>query len=429
MKPNLKTFCPLPWVHLSTRSDGVGRLCCKTDESPLRDDKGQLAFWKGAINLSSYFNSEDYKKIRLQMLNGERPAKCASCFDQEDHGGHSYRKLSLHKYQNRKLIDFMIENTNPDGSIDRPRFLYLDMPLGNKCNLKCRMCNPGFSYILGKDWEKMGKPFDKGSVKKILKDKWYSSPGFFRLIRAALPFAQEFSTTGGEPLLVKEHISILEMIVEEGHADHIQLKYNTNQTIIPDRIVELWKRFKQVKVICSVEAFGKLNDYIRYPSNWRKLEKNMYYLDNLAFYNPHIEIYIHTTLQVYNVPKIPELLNWLQKANFKALFRFPDFELVWSPEWLYPGVYPQNFRNEIADNILKSLDQHEDFFLNYNDSHYDHSHHEMKVLRECAEMIRQNSSQKKHFETFIKETKAHDALRNQSVTHVLPELKPFFSDY
>ena len=429
MKPNLKTFCPLPWMHLSARSDGLGRLCCKAHEFPLKNDKGQLVSWKHSHGIHSYFNSEEYKKIRLQMLRGEQPSHCVSCFEQESHGGHSQRQAALNEYgTHKRIIDSLIKNTNSDGSIDHPQFLYLDMTLGNKCNLKCRMCHPWSSYIIGQDWKKMGKSFGEEEVKRILQDKWYSSPGFFIFFRSVLPFTREINTTGGEPFLIKEHFTILKMIVEEGHADHISLRYNTNYTVVPDELVRLWKSFRKVTVNCSVEAFGELNDYIRYPSKWNQLEKNMYYLDDLAVQNPHINILIHTTLQAYNILRIPEFLYWLRQVDFKAVYRFPGLDLVQSPAWLHPGVYPQKLRCEIADKVLASVDRHENFFLNYNgDSYHEHSSERIQILREFTEMIRRDSSQEKHFETFVKETKAHDALRNQSVTQVLPELEPFFS--
>ena len=41
-------------------------------------------------------------------------------------------------------------------------------------------------------------------------------------------------------------------------------------------------------------------------------------------------------------------------------------------------------------------------------------------------MIRNDSSQEKHLNQFIEETKKHDELRKQSVLDVLPELTPFF---
>ena len=173
----------------------------------------------------------------------------------------------------------------------------------------------------------MGRVYDEKGVKKVLEDKWYASSNTFQMIREALPHVQAIFTTGGEPMLIEEHLRILEMIIEEGHAHHILLRYNSNQTVIPEAIVKLWKHFQKVAFNCSIEAFGALNNYIRYPSKWEKLEKNIYFLDQLSYKNKNIEIYIHSTLQAYNVIKIPELLSYLRHAHFKNLCRFPLFHL------------------------------------------------------------------------------------------------------
>ena len=147
----LKTFCPLPWNHISVRPDGVGRVCCEGLEV-LKNDQGQRVRWKNTKNLHSYLNTEDYKKIRKQMLNGERPSHCIHCFNQEDHGVRSIRLQFIDQYQSK--IEEMINSTNKDGSVDDPKITYIDMALGNKCNLKCRMCSPWVSYLY---WERLEK--------------------------------------------------------------------------------------------------------------------------------------------------------------------------------------------------------------------------------------------------------------------------------
>ena len=359
------------------------------------------------------------------MLNGERPSHCVHCFNQEDHGVKSVRMQYIDNYQSD--IEEMIESTNKDGSIDNPKVTYIDMSIGNKCNLKCRMCSPGVSYIIGKDWQKMGRVYDEANARRILEDKWYASSNTFHLLKEALPYIRIIFTAGGEPMLIKEHLKILEMIIEEGHAHHILLRYNSNQTVIPKEIVELWKHFQKVVFNCSIEAYGSANDYIRYPSKWENLEKNIYFLDNLSYEYKHIEVYIHTTLQAYNIVKIPELLNYLRCADFKSITRFPFFIWVKEPEWLSPSLFPKKMRYKITDRILESLNEQEDFFLNYNKLHSDWSRERIKILKEFCEMIKKDNSQEKHFDHFIKETKAHDSLRKQSVLDVFPELKEYFA--
>ena len=423
MNKNLKSFCPLPWNHISANSSGSGRVCCESLET-LKNDQNKSMLWKEQKNLYSYFNSSNHKKIRLQMLKGERPKHCFHCFHQEDHGVKSQRLQFIDDYQSG--IKEVIRNTNEDGSIDHPKINYIDMALGNKCNLKCRMCNPWASYIIGKDWEKMDSSYNNTNAKIMLEDKWYSSDNTMQMLETALPHTHTILTTGGEPMLVKEHLHFLKIIIEKGYSNRIVLKYNSNQTVIPKKIVELWKYFQRITSNCSIEASGALNDYIRYPSKWEKLEKNIYFLDDLSYKRKNIDIYIHTTLQAYNVIKIPELLSYLRYAKFKNIYRFPLFIWVKTPKWLSPVLFSKKMRCEIADKIQESLKEHEQFFLNYNHLHKAWTQTRIQILKEFCEMIKNDSSQEKHLNQFIEETKKHDKLRKQSVLNVLPELKTFF---
>ena len=107
-------------------------------------------------------------------------------------------------------------------------------------------------------WKRLGEN-GPGSMMRLVieecwRDRWYASSNTLQMIREALPHVRAIFTTGGEPMLIKEHLKILEMIIEEGHADHILLRYNSNQTVIPKKIVELWKHFQTVVFNCSVEG-------------------------------------------------------------------------------------------------------------------------------------------------------------------------------
>lgn len=429
----LKTFCPLPWMHISINSNGRGRVC-SVSHKHLRNASMQPISYKQFTNISDYFNSKDYKKIRRQMLSYKRSSHCNYCFYQEDRGAKSIRAKLLYKYQSD--IRHLINHTNKDGSIDCPRILYIDMDVGNKCNLKCRMCSPSNSYSIGKDWLLMNKSFNEHDANSALNDKWYVSSHFVDLMKTILHSVKDIYIKGGEPMLIKEHFKILKIIIEEGHANHICLKYNSNQTVLAKRILTLWKHFRKIEFNCSLEGFGDLNDYIRYPSKWKNQEKNIYCLDEISRQYKNINIFIHSTFQAYNVLRIPDLLLFLRLSHFKNIFRFPYFIWVKSPEWMSPMIYPYFFRNRIADKILEQLSHHEDFFLNYRkglqneELHRKWSHERIQHLKDFCRIMKHESSNqeyKKHFKKFIKETKIYDSLRNQSITNVLPELTRFFS--
>ena len=85
-----KTFCALPWMHLSTRPDGNMRVCCTANASSVgaTNDKkhgGQVGVLKtesgkpanlNNSNLMEAWNNDYMKNVRLQMLNGDKPPAC-----------------------------------------------------------------------------------------------------------------------------------------------------------------------------------------------------------------------------------------------------------------------------------------------------------------------------------------------------------------
>ena len=60
----------------------------------------------------------------------------------------------------------------------------------------------------------MGRIYDEAQAKKILKDKWYFSSNALQMLKETLPHVQTIFTTGGEPMLIKEHFKFLEMIID-----------------------------------------------------------------------------------------------------------------------------------------------------------------------------------------------------------------------
>ena len=139
-----KTFCILPWMHLATNASGNLRVCCnstpgknfitKEDGTPYKLNKDDL---------KEAWDSEVYQTIRKQMLDGERPEMCQRCFREEDAGVRSARQAWNHKWQEDK-----------EYTLDAPFDVkYVDLRLGNLCNLKCRMCNPYASNQWVKEWD------------------------------------------------------------------------------------------------------------------------------------------------------------------------------------------------------------------------------------------------------------------------------------
>jgi hypothetical protein len=145
---------------------------------------------------------------------------------------------------------------------------------------------------------------------------WYENPDFWKEMYAQIPNLKQVYFAGGEPLLIKEHKLFLEEIIRQGYADKILVRYNTNGLLVNDEIIELWKKFKKVKVGFSIDAVGDRNYYIRYPSDWATIERNLHKLDNTP---DNIQVSIATAIQILNIKHLPELAKWKIQQNFKKV--------------------------------------------------------------------------------------------------------------
>ena len=114
----------------------------------------------------------------------------------------------------------------------------------------------------------------------------------------------------------RQHKWFLEEIIRQGYADSILVRYNTNGLLIDEEIIGLWSKFKKVKIGFSIDAVGDRNWYIRYPSDWSTIQKNLHRLDNTP---DNIHVSIATAIQILNIKNLPELAKWKVKQNFKKV--------------------------------------------------------------------------------------------------------------
>ncbi|MFS4459337.1 twitch domain-containing radical SAM protein [Bdellovibrio sp. HCB2-146] len=328
MKKSL--ICPLPWLSLAVRNDGVHRVCCHANVSEgrgvLRDSQNQVQR-ADEQPIAEVRNSESLKEIRRQMLKGEWPAACGRCHREESLGLRSKRiyaseflDLPFQKYQ---------DGTAQDGSIPISEWPIedLDLRFGNKCNLKCRMCGPSDSNAWYGDFEALqGRAFQpEGNF------SWYQDERFWEQLFQQTEKLQHIYLVGGEPLLIKQHFSFLRRLADTGRASQVTLEYNSNLTVLPDEVLEIWRSFKEVKVGVSVDGYGELNNYIRHPSVFKNIENNLLKLDAAPI---HLNAWIATTLSIYNFLDLNELLIWKVRMNFSRVGVSKEKPLI-TPHFLH----------------------------------------------------------------------------------------------
>jgi len=347
------TFCVLPFMHAAVNPGGGFRVCCNSNPSNnkvLKDDGSGKAYRIFKDDINEVWNSEWYKNIRKEFINGERPETCQRCFREEDAGIRSPRIGYNEKWYKDDV------NVAEEIPLD---IRYVDLRLGNLCNLKCRMCNPWSSSMWVKDWnavvdtatlqpnEPLNKEaFDFMDIMQQWPDRKQTGLNFVEIAHTI----EEIYLTGGEPTLATSQYALFDYCIENELASNIKLKYNTNLTNIPQKMVDYWKHFKGVQLNTSIDATGERDRYIRYPSSWKKVEENFDKLNAL----PNVNIQLHCTVQVLNMCAMHELLEWAQSRGLKGNDIY--LNILNHPECMNIRALPKELKLLAEQNLQPFLD-------------------------------------------------------------------------
>ena len=216
--------------------------------------------------------------------------------------------------------------------------------------------------------------------------------------------SEEIYLTGGEPFLSLEQSRLLTRLVEQGRASSVILRYNTNLTTLPEKLIGLWKHFKLIRLNISFDGHGELSDYIRYPSRWEQLESHFKTLIQLKKNGLPLELTIHTTVQMYNITRLHQSV-----AYFWDQYQMvPYMNLLNHPFCLNIRVLPENLKATVLKNL-------QPFMHN-------------KSIAQIANYLSGESWNRTYFSQFISYTQKLDQMRGQNFLNLCPEFENFFGE-
>lgn len=397
-----KFICDFPWIHLSTFPQGNCTICCVAKHS----GKGNGHSWnivdgKEKIvtvhnnTIDEIVNCDNYKNIRLEMLNGKVPTACEGCHSVEVAGGKSKRQHET----NRNLDHAAL--TAVDGSI-MPDLRHIELRLGNYCNLKCRSCNADSSTSWIQDYYKLKDTVQLASGYHWIKSNpefsfdWVDDENFYNSLIAAAPNLEQIHISGGEPFLVPMHFKLLERLINNGQTN-IAIHYHTNLNYNFEKLrpaLDLLTKFKEVRISFSIDDVGERNTYIRSLSDWDLTIKNLkLFLENYRF------IYrVTQTVSIYNFLYIEELEQFLKENNIPILIQFNH---VHSPDYLMANALPTQVRQDKINSLHGVIS---------DQLYYDLYGHYYNV---------ESNGRYDYFKFFTAEV---DALRNESIEKIFPKL-------
>jgi organic radical activating enzyme len=329
----MSTLCPLPWIHLASHPEGKVTLCCISEHacnmSAARTNGETLNLNKHSV--FEIVNNDYFKKTRLEMLAGVKPTACSRCYREEELTGKSKRLSEKLKFS----VDY---STNTDGSII-PNLKFIELRLGNLCNVKCRTCNPASSTQWIQEYNKLQQElnFVANYDTKINTD-WTQSDKFWDDLLENSKDIELIYINGGEPTLVEKHWTYLERLIDANLNEQVTLWYNINMTNVPDNLVNIWRQFKKVIVHGSIDDINERNSYIRKGTNWNSVESNLIKLKSLDW----IELHVTQTVSWLNIYYVPEFNDYFESHQINT-----HINLVYDPIFLSPFVIPNYAKEEL----------------------------------------------------------------------------------
>ena len=383
------TFCVLPWMHIATNASGNLRVCCNSIPGQnyiMKNPDHPFKIYKDDLEIA--WRSDTYKEIRKQFLNNERPKMCTRCFREEDAGVRSARQAWNDKWREDKEY-----TENPPFDIK-----YIDLRLGNLCNLKCRMCNPHASNQWVREWHLIADALSDYDFNRLKNMNWPEDAKTWENVMKVVDTIDTIYLTGGEPTIIGAQHILLDFLIENDKAKKIKLKYNTNLTNIPRHLIDKWKEFKRIQLNASIDAYGDLDNYIRFPSNWEKIVENFDILSRVRNVYPEI----HCTVQMYNILYLHQFIEWAKPYNVKIYFNILNH-----PEELNIRVLPNHLKEEAEKRLQPYLN--------------------LEKVSGIIKYMWAEDWHDKYYSKFINYTKALDKSRKQNILDYVEEFKDGFS--
>ena len=339
MKVPHDKFCVLPWVSLEASPIGTVRPCCLADDEIV--DSNSVKFNLKSANFKDIQNSEYMYQLRQKFLAGNKPATCRKCWNEEKSGRTSKRMHTLDRLKHMGITSEWTQDAKP--------LMFLDLKLGNICNLKCRICGSWSSSQFASE-EIAHLPSEqkkKSHAYAMLKaGAWpRENTQFWNEIDQCLDDIRYIEFTGGEPFMIAEHFEMLQGIVDRGIAHQVEIHYNTNGTMFPEQAEEIWRHFKTVEIAFSIDDVGSRFEYQRTNASWDDMQENIKKFFKLKRYLPDIiQLQVCTTVNVFNVRYIDEVARW----NSGHAFNFVYWNMLHDAWYFSIATLPDAAKTEIT---------------------------------------------------------------------------------
>lgn len=335
------TYCVYPFINVHTNTDGRCKLCCHVYSEDYIQVDGKDAVL-GKTNWRNIWDGDYMTDVRAKMIAGMPVKECNRCYEHEAKGLQSSRQWANENYR------APITHTNPT---------HLELRLGNHCNLKCNSC---WSVSSDNIYKERKKILANETVPKWLDDQWqheirsveahdwgwYETQEFRDFVDSVAPTLERLYLTGGEPTLIQANQYVLDKLVESGNRK-CHVAWTTNMTTWPEGFYDKLEFFDSSEIQMSIDGYGVHNMYIRYPTDWDKLEENFTRAMSLP---DKVQLKVYFVYQAWNVFDVKDLITWLENKQGTRRVDFVPIFLE-HPDQLHSCVWPDITKLKVLERL------------------------------------------------------------------------------
>ena len=431
-------FCLAKWTQVTTHlGSGITHSCHHGGAHKIKID--EIENDPGALH-----NTEFKKERRQEMLNGQRPIECDYCWRIEDNSDHFSDRVtkSISSWSYPYLNDII--NSNGTENI-YPK--YVEVSFSNVCNFKCAYCGPAFSSKWTEEVKEKGaykftdykgnkREFgfiDPNEVQYLEREHNPYIDAFWRWFPEAVKHMHVFRITGGEPLLSKHTMTVIDYLLENPQPN-LEFAINTN-ACPPNKI---WKEFikkinklskqraiKNLTLYTSSESHDEQNDYTRYGMDYNLWLKN---IESIILHTVNVKLSIMCAVNLLSVESLYKLIRDINK--FRSIIHrrkllekdiTMDFAYVRNPKFLDIRLAPRELLDECFNRAIDIVPKNRPIEKNKLRRIYDSVVHLQDIAdKKELELTRYN------FFEYITE---YDKRRGTNFKKTFPGFVPYFDKW
>lgn len=347
-------------------------------------------------------NSPVWIDLRQKFVQGKfhEIKDCRICIQSERDGGSSPRLGSAHHFVEHATSDLINEiQAIIDNDYQVSKVISLDYFPSNYCNYSCIMC-AGAASSQRHSWYVKIKN-DQTKIKLLTPDK-----DFYELLRKV----EIINFTGGETVLQKQVLDLIDYLIQEDLAKNIAIFLLTNGSSFPDDLDQKFRKFRKVVYMVSIDGTNKISEYQRRNSDWNTVNQNAQKLIHHSF----ISTVVNYVLTAVNALNFMDFADWVYENSVEFIALSQVFQ-----NNLSVAVFPEELRSLCLSRLEEGLSKYQS---GDTKQHRDTA----RYIQQAINMVKQTPPRPDLLPEFIEHIRLEDTASKHTLVEIVPEWAPYF---